>query len=75
MQSQMCRAADVCVAVTHLAALRRQSPPDMLVVNMQEVGGKHKENLPLMLRKGYVCGSGLRVSVRRRRTVCRCTRA
>jgi len=44
----------------------RQSPPDMLVVNMQEVGGKHKENLPLMLRKGYVCASasGLCVSLR-----------
>ena len=35
-------------------ACRSPDLPDLLVINVQEMGGKHKENLALMLRQGCV---------------------
>jgi len=51
------RAARWCDRI--VSAIDSQSPPDMLVLHLQEVGGKHKENVPLLLRKGDILSETL----------------
>jgi len=48
-----------------LSCIDRQSPPELLVLNMQEVGGLHKENLALLMRQGDILPKGLNMLTRR----------
>jgi hypothetical protein len=51
------RAARWCNRI--VSAVDSKSLPDMLVLHLQEVGGKHKENVPLLLRKGDILSETL----------------
>ena len=48
-----------------LSCIDRPSPPELLVLNMQEVGGLHKENLALLMRQGDILPKALNMLTRR----------